>query len=415
MAADNDTVPHASLLIPATAYELRVTPTVVRHGVTAIRADRTTSFELTHHLILMHGGEVCFDGESSDVVSQLEFALAKTIPPRTNTADWLMDVLTNDEDGVNAAAAWRRTKAKDSMDNLAEVAGPIDDDDVVVEAMEAKHASSPKSAVNATVTAVVEMGLLFRRALIQQRGTSLTFANLVSTAFATLWSACFWFNLDGRTTAKLFERRSLLFFMLISQANAIVIASVNAFASERVILTRDKAKGLYRTSTYFIAKTLSDGMNILIMPLFYAVMDRVGISSALCRMPGEQECAIAYGDDVVRSMYMHEESWPIGKPTVGAGPGRRGHAVEVGECWKTRGPVGRREGRGEEEGPASQAVRSCPLLTLRTTSALIRDRSQDPGQGREGDDAPRDALDHLIHLVQLRPFKVTSPSSRTHW
>ena len=144
-------------------------------------------------------------------------------------------------------------------------------------------------------------------------------------------------------------------------------------------------------------------------------VDRVGISSALCRMPGEQECAIAYGDDVVRSMYMHEESWPIGKPTVGAGPGRRGHAVEVGECWKTRGPVGRREGRGEEEGPASQAVRSCPLLTLRTTSALIRDRSQDPGQGREGDDAPRDALDHLIHLVQLRPFKVTSPSSRTHW
>ena len=60
--------------------------------------------------------------------------------------------------------------------------------------------------------------------------------------------------------------------MLISQANAIVIASVNAFASERVILTRDKAKGLYRTSTYFIAKTLSDGMNILIMPLFYAVI-----------------------------------------------------------------------------------------------------------------------------------------------
>ena len=240
--------------------------------IASIHQPRTTSFELTHHLILMHGGEVCFDGESSDVVSQLEFALAKTIPPRTNTADWLMDVLTNDEDGVNAAAAWRRTKAKDSMDNLAEVAGPIDDDDVVVEAMEAKHASSPKSAVNATVTAVVEMGLLFRRALIQQRGTSLTFANLVSTAFATLWSACFWFNLDGRTTAKLFERRSLLFFMLISQANAIVIASVNAFASERVILTRDKAKGLYRTSTYFIAKTLSDGMNILIMPLFYAVI-----------------------------------------------------------------------------------------------------------------------------------------------
>ena len=49
-------------------------------------------------------------------------------------------------------------------------------------------------------------------------------------------------------------------------------------------------------------------------------------------------------------------------------------------------PWGEGKGRGGE-GPASQAVRSCPLLTLtlRTTSALIIDRSQDRGQGREGD------------------------------
>lgn len=243
--------------------------TAAGHTVVAsIHQPRTQAFEITDRLLLLYRGRVAYDGPTDDVVGHLEYALGRPIPPRTNTADWLMDVLTDSSDGDDATAVWARTKASSSLDDLIaedtcgvlfKGAGGVDTD------------AGARGILDTACAAASEAALLFHRAVIQQRGNSLTVANLTSTAFAMLWTGMFWFNLADSSDT-LYERKSLLFFILISQANGVVLASVNAFAGEGVILARDRAKRMYSMSTYYVAKTASDMINTTLLPLVYATV-----------------------------------------------------------------------------------------------------------------------------------------------
>jgi ABC-type multidrug transport system permease subunit len=73
------------------------------------------------------------------------------------------------------------------------------------------------------------------------------------------------------STGWIFERNSLLFFMLIAQSNGIVIAAVTVFQRERALLQRERAKKMYGVGAYFLAKTLSDMTNNVILPLLYCL------------------------------------------------------------------------------------------------------------------------------------------------
>ena len=69
------------------------------------------------------------------------------------------------------------------------------------------------------------------------------------------------------TTAWIFERNSLLFFIIIAQANGVVISAVTLFQRERAVLRRERAKKMYGVSSYFFAKTLADMSNNVLLPL----------------------------------------------------------------------------------------------------------------------------------------------------
>jgi ABC-type multidrug transport system permease subunit len=74
------------------------------------------------------------------------------------------------------------------------------------------------------------------------------------------------------TTAWIFSRNSLLFFMIIAQANGIVISAVSVFQRERTLLHRERAKKMYRVSSYFLAKTTSDMTNNVLLPCLYGLV-----------------------------------------------------------------------------------------------------------------------------------------------
>jgi multidrug transporter EmrE-like cation transporter len=69
-------------------------------------------------------------------------------------------------------------------------------------------------------------------------------------------------------TSYIFNRASLLFFLIIAQANSVVTSSIVTFTSERKLLSREMAKKLYGVLPYFLAKTAADMVTSIALPVF---------------------------------------------------------------------------------------------------------------------------------------------------
>jgi hypothetical protein len=74
------------------------------------------------------------------------------------------------------------------------------------------------------------------------------------------------------STAYIFNRASLLFFLIIGQSNSVVSTSLVTFSAESRLLSRERAKKMYRTLPYFIAVTLSDMVHSVTFPTLYGVI-----------------------------------------------------------------------------------------------------------------------------------------------
>lgn len=70
----------------------------------------------------------------------------------------------------------------------------------------------------------------------------------------------------------IFERTSLLFFILIAQGAGIVNSSIAIFHRERALLQRERAKKMYRVLPFFLAKVLSDMTNNIVLPMTYGIV-----------------------------------------------------------------------------------------------------------------------------------------------
>lgn len=230
-----------------------------------IHQPRTTIYNMFDHLLLLSKGNVLFDGEPSKARAFLEScpSVAK-LPPETGIADWMMDIITNDErrqegsllanhwqecNGVKCLGQLDRRKSSRRMSTLDEL-----------------H-SAPKF----NVSFWMQLKLLSQRTLKQQRGERLTAtAGLLQFAYL-FFTALFWWRLPNNTSS-IFQRNSLLFFILIAQSNGIVTASVATFQRERNLLHRERAKKMYGVASYFIGKVVSDMTNNVLLPLLYGMI-----------------------------------------------------------------------------------------------------------------------------------------------
>lgn len=90
-----------------------------------------------------------------------------------------------------------------------------------------------------------EFVLLTNRISKQQRGEKLTKVALLCMVSYLLFTSFMWWDTPD-TTTYIFERTSLLFFILIAQSAGIVNSSIAIFHRERALLQRERAKKMYR-------------------------------------------------------------------------------------------------------------------------------------------------------------------------
>lgn len=95
--------------------------------------------------------------------------------------------------------------------------------------------------------------------------------NIFVTVSYVLFTGLMYWRLPD-DTANIFDRNSVLFFMLIAQGLGIVMSSVNVFNQERSLLRRERSKKLYRVLPYFLAKVSSDMTNSVLLPMTYGIV-----------------------------------------------------------------------------------------------------------------------------------------------
>ena len=231
------------------------------HSVAAvIHQPRTTIFQALDHLLLLSKGHVIFNGPPTAIRAYLEGCpTVSPLPPETGIADWLMDVVTDDEKQRKAgepgplAERWKESGAE----HLARIVANT----VVHEDAESDHAAQRNDRVlerrnslhelkqlpKYDTSFMTQLSLLTQRTFKQQRGERLTATAVILQLSYLFFTALFWWQIPDSTSG-VFQRNSLLFFMLIAQANGIVIAAVTVFQRERTLLHRERAKKLYTVS-----------------------------------------------------------------------------------------------------------------------------------------------------------------------
>lgn len=237
--------------------------------VCVIHQPRTTIFNLFDHLLLLSKGRTVFNGRPCQARSYLE-SCCGALPPETGIADWIMDLIIEDEnrkDGSVLTSQWTEKSIQ------------LPNDEATTQSSKKLRRDESRMSTLQELRAVptynttfwTQLKLLTLRTLKQQRGERLTMATVILQSTYLLFTSVFWWRIPD-TTDHVYSRNSLLFFMLIAQANGIVISAVTVFQKERALLSRERAKKMYTVSSYFLAKTASDMTNNVLLPLFYSMI-----------------------------------------------------------------------------------------------------------------------------------------------
>jgi len=269
----------------STAHQLMVTLKSLAelgHSIAVvIHQPRTSIFNMFDNLLLLSKGKVVYEGEPSGARQFLESCPeVGTLPAETGLADWIMDVINDDEkkDGT-LPSTWKEHCIKQQQDipqcrsgnQLTQRHIANSRRSLKFSQMERRLSSLKEleeSEPKFQSSFFVQLKLLTKRALRQQRGQRLTSVAAIVTFAWTLFTCLAWGRLPDNTTY-VFSRASLLFFIIIAQANGVVTSSVMIFSSERHLLSRERAKKLYGVLPYFTAMTLSDMINSVILPTVY--------------------------------------------------------------------------------------------------------------------------------------------------
>ena len=277
----------------STAYQLMVTlKDLARMGhaiAVVIHQPRTSIFNMFDNLLLLSKGKVVYEGEPAGVRQFLESCPSVAwLPPETGIADWIMDVVNVDEKrngGGQLPFLWEELSSKEKqpppqirmdgstinqLKNRHKEVGRFTETKQLsrqLPTLEEIEKSEPKFQSSFWT----QLKLLTIRTSRQQRGQRLTRVALLLTCCWIAFTGLAWGHLPDNSKF-IYSRSSLLFFLIIAQSNAVVSSSLLIFASERRLLSRERAKKMFGVLPYFIAMTLSDMINSVALPTLNGII-----------------------------------------------------------------------------------------------------------------------------------------------
>jgi len=255
--------------------------------VVVVHQPRTELFRMLDRLLLMSKGRAIYDGAPKNVRDYLErLPFVKPLPPETGIADWIMDTIIADEKEHHqhhyeaSEQPENGTRNLSLADHWANHRKGLEMSKKAVDGTHAVDKGSDSTATSTTTTTTTakyeapfakQLSMLTRRISKQQRGDRLTLASILVTGVYLVFTNFLYWRLPD-DTSNVYERNSLLFFLLIAQGMKVVTTSIAVFHRERALLRRERAKKLYRVLPYFLAKAASDMTDNIFLPMLYGII-----------------------------------------------------------------------------------------------------------------------------------------------
>jgi len=226
-----------------------------RNIITTIHQPRSNIYSLFDHVLLITQGQIVYNGPASDAITHFA-SLGYQCPENFNPADFMIDLVEEKQQAVPDMAA----KFKESP-QYAQIRNQLHSQ---YESSQTK-AEDPFEHSQYLSTWYDQALVLSKRTLLHiVRNPYLLRAQyILYIILGVLIGGIFWHvqnNLQGVQ-----DRAGSLFF-IIALISFSSLSSVDTFFQDRAIFVRERANGMYRTTSYFIAKALCDIIPMRILP-----------------------------------------------------------------------------------------------------------------------------------------------------
>jgi len=235
--------------------------------VCTIHQPNSQIFAMLDNLILLAKGRMVYNGPVKTVVDYFG-SIGHPVPQYTNPADYLMELIHIDQSGKDAESEARVRKLIDAW--------PESDFYKQKEAKFRLHSLKKEGEEKISDYAQgvpVQSYLIAKRSLTDTLREPLKVRTIIGqTLFLSILLGLIYLQIDNDATGAR-DRSGALFFILINQAMAAMMAVVTVFPSEKIIFLREHNNHMYRTTSFFLSKIFAElPFQILYVTLFSVIV-----------------------------------------------------------------------------------------------------------------------------------------------
>ncbi|KAL5135583.1 ABC transporter G family member 22 [Glycine soja] len=260
--------------------------------VTTIHQPSSRLFHKFDKLILLGKGSLLYFGKASDAMDYFQFIGCAPLIAM-NPAEFLLDLANGN---VNDISVPSELKDKVQMGNAeAETSNGKPSASVVqeylVEAYDSRVAEIEKTKLMIPVPLDEELkskvcsckrqwgaswfeqfSILFSRGFRERRHDYFSWLRITQVLATAVILGLLWWQSDAKTPKGLQDQAGLLFFIAVFWGFFPVFTAIFTFPQERAMLTKERTTDMYRLSAYFVARTTSDLLLDLVLPVFFLLV-----------------------------------------------------------------------------------------------------------------------------------------------
>ncbi|KAL2345331.1 hypothetical protein Fmac_006616 [Flemingia macrophylla] len=260
--------------------------------VTTIHQPSSRLFHKFDKLILLGKGSLLYFGKASEALDYFQF-IGCTPLIAMNPAEFLLDLANGN---VNDISVPSELKDKVQVGNAeAETCDGKPSASVVqeylVEAYDSRVAEIEKTKLMVPVPLDKEakskvcsgkrnwgaswfeqFSILFSRGFKERRHDYFSWLRITQVLSTAVILGLLWWQSDAKNQKDLQDQAGLLFFIAVFWGFFPVFTAIFTFPQERAMLTKERTTDMYRLSAYFMARTTSDLLLDLVLPVFFLLV-----------------------------------------------------------------------------------------------------------------------------------------------
>jgi ABC-type multidrug transport system permease subunit len=253
--------------------------------VCTIHQPQSKIFALFDDLLLLSQGRVVYHGNAAQSIDAFA-AAGHPLPPMTNPADHLLDVIVHHPDITVVSPSLMLSPVQSpSCADIKDVPVAIGSEEMIVQ---------PLNIDWSRISWFGQFQLLFRRATIEiMRSKRLILAQIMTTVVSAVLIGTAFLQI-GSDQNSVTRRQPVMFFCAVNQGVFGALLVINSFPSERVLVLRERAAGTYCVSAYLMATSIATSLQHIIAPILFSciVYWLVGLQADAAKFFGFMVCMI---------------------------------------------------------------------------------------------------------------------------